>query len=111
MLSCPSDEEAWGRAVRLAAKSGNQRVLDELHRFVEILDPETGAVRVRANLSHKDIQVVKVVASHYAQSVADPDPAPVAGPSWSCRNCGRTSPASAQFCNQGGHDKPAPAGY
>ncbi|MFF4988774.1 VWA domain-containing protein [Streptosporangium saharense] len=93
-------EREWARAVRLAARCGNQRALDELRRFVEILDPDEGRVRVRPNLSHHDVQLVKVALSHYEQAPEEA-PAPT-GPPWMC-DCGRTSPSTANFCIHCGH--------
>lgn len=103
----PEAEREWARAVRLAARCGNQRVLEKLQRFMEILDPEKGVVSAHTDLSHHDVQLVKVALSHYEQAPEEhPDTAFAAGPPWTCK-CGRTSPAAAGFCIHCGHDRQA----
>ncbi|MEU1737409.1 vWA domain-containing protein [Streptosporangium sp. NPDC020145] len=100
----PGAEREWARAVRLAARCGNQRALDELQRFVEILDLDEGRVRARPNLSHHDVQLVKVALSHYEQAPEEEPAAVPAGPPWDCE-CGRTSPSAANFCIHCGHHR------
>ncbi|MCT9929856.1 VWA domain-containing protein [Planotetraspora sp. A-T 1434] len=105
---------AWGRAVKLAAETGDQKVLDQLQRFVEIVDIDAGEVSLRPGISRYDVQVVKVAVTHTSRYPGDTDPPPPplsppgedTAPPWTC-GCGRISPATALFCTQCGRRPPA----
>ncbi|MEZ0077124.1 hypothetical protein [Planotetraspora sp. GP83] len=100
---------AWGRAVKLAGETGDRKVLDQLQRFVEIVDLAAGEVSLRTDISRYDVQVVKVAVTHTSRYPGDTDP-PSPAPSppqedtvspWTCE-CGRISPGTALFCTQCG---------
>ncbi|QFZ21527.1 VWA domain-containing protein [Saccharothrix syringae] len=67
-------EAAWGRAVALATRLGNHRVLARLLRLVEVVGgPEDGVVRVRDGLATEDLLSVAVgstLSGTWSESVA-----------------------------------------
>ncbi|QXJ25721.1 VWA domain-containing protein [Actinomadura graeca] len=106
----PAAGDAWGRAVRLAWQTGGKDLLAELERFVEILDPRTGVVRIRSGIRPHDINVVKIAVTHTTRGRGEPTPADVPSRTapWECK-CGRRSPASASFCTACGRTPPPEA--
>jgi von Willebrand factor type A domain/von Willebrand factor type A C-terminal domain len=122
----------WGKAVRIAHRSGNEKVLRRLAGVVEVLDPAAGAVRVRAAIRPRDMKSL-IVSSVYAPRGPaaapgpgpGPDPGPGAGP-WAdggdggagavvgpdrvCTNCGLVSPGDAEACERCGHPLTGPGG-
>jgi Ca-activated chloride channel family protein len=91
----------WGRAVALASELGNEKVLARLLRLVDIQDNDI--VRVRANLSPRDILAVAMssqmstVSPQSADRPNVPDAVP-AGPDRTCSQCGYVALTGAVFC-------------
>ncbi|AXX29919.1 VWA domain-containing protein [Actinosynnema pretiosum subsp. pretiosum] len=94
-------EAAWGRAVALAARLGNEASLRRLRWLVDVVGvPEDGVVRVRADLAVKDMHIAALSStrSTWAPGVPEREPAPPGGPDVRCPECGWVSGAGSRFC-------------
>lgn len=97
-------ERAWGRAVRLAAESGNVDLSRKLERLVEIVDAPRGVVRLRADLSRGDLLDAAVSSNISSRVPRDRGPDLDSGiddRDVTCAECGRTLPGGANFCQCG----------
>lgn len=104
----------WGRAVALATRLGNDKVLVRLLRLVDVVgDPAGGVVRIKEKLLAVDLvsaamgSVVSSMSPHAsdlptAGSASSTLPAPAA-PDVSCAACHRVWPAGSVFCGGCGH--------
>lgn len=99
-------EAHLGKAVRIAAGSGNEAALENLRRLVEIIDADQGRVRLREDRPDIDWKITGVRGTHSASYPGRPrdnpagTPAPPAGADRKCGECGRVNRASARFCEQ-----------
>ncbi|MEV0678751.1 VWA domain-containing protein [Actinosynnema sp. NPDC050436] len=101
----------WGRAVVLATGLGNDEVLTQLLRLVDVVgEPGDGVVRVKQDLAVEDLLRIAVISrqssvSVYGSSVQE-EPRTVErvpeGPAVRCGSCGREWPAGARFCGDCG---------
>ncbi|WP_436494981.1 VWA domain-containing protein [Actinokineospora sp. HUAS TT18] len=101
----------WGKAVALATRLENEKVLTRLLRLVEpVGDPAAGVVRVKDELLAVDLRSVAVGSTMSSLSSIDsslvsaasdrgaPLPSAPAEPDVTCPNCANTWPATAAFC-------------
>jgi hypothetical protein len=94
--------EEWGRAVRLAAESGNAEILERMRRLVSIRDAAGGVVTIKPGLQPLDLRRAAVGSNLSTRRQASHEgagrvPGP-AGPDLTCPACGRVSPAGARYC-------------
>jgi Ca-activated chloride channel family protein len=94
--------EEWGRAVRLAAESGNAEILERMRRLVSIRDAAGGVVTIKPGLQPLDLRRAAVGSNLSTRRQASREgtgrvPGP-AGPDLTCPACGRVSPAGARYC-------------
>jgi hypothetical protein len=90
----------WGRAVTLATALGNDRILRNLGRLVDIVDGEQGVVRLKDGIQLKDLHGAELSSVYSIQKPAiglAPDDGP-GGPGLGCPDCGRIWPSTAAFC-------------
>jgi hypothetical protein len=94
----------WGRAVALATRLGNEKVLGRLLRLVEVVgDPGEGVVRIKPSVRAVDLlsaAMGSVVSSMSpdADPAPGPERAPASGPELSCAVCEKVWPAGSVFC-------------
>jgi von Willebrand factor type A domain len=104
-------EVNWGRAVALATRLGNDKVLARLLRLVEVVgDPAQGVVRIRESVRAVDLlsaAMGSVVSSMSPDAAPAPERQPrpfvVSQPDRSCTSCHRLWPAGSVFCGECGH--------
>jgi hypothetical protein len=109
--------ERWGEAVRLAHAAHHHKILRRLEALVHFDDPAAGAVRIRADLTHRAL--MSAVLTSYS-TVQGPGPAgdrepprkqapgPAGaggrpgGPDRTCPRCQLVSPGTARICTRCG---------
>jgi Ca-activated chloride channel family protein len=98
----------WGRAVALATRLDNDKVLVRLRRLVDVVgDPAQGVVRIKEKLRAVDL-VSAAVGSVVSSMSPDASPesaaasTPPTSPDVSCPTCHRTWPAGSVFCGRCG---------
>jgi Mg-chelatase subunit ChlD len=116
----PGAQRAWGEAVRLATRLGNQDALARLRRVVRILDGPAGRVSILPDLPVE--YVINLMVGDTTSTLAGPGltgassriapadrvepPAEVpTGPGPTCPRCGRIAAFGSLFCETGcGHE-------
>ncbi|MGQ0777999.1 MAG: VWA domain-containing protein [Pseudonocardiales bacterium] len=106
--------QEWGRAVKLAAESGNAEILKRMRRLVEITDAAKGVVTIKPELKPEDLLRAAVGSGLSTRSRELHDGMDhVSGPvrlDLTCAKCGRVSPGNDRFCGCGEllseHDEP-----
>lgn len=118
----------WGRAVALASRLGNDKVLTRLLRLVEVVgDPADGVVRIKASVRAGDLlsaamgsvlstmspegtPVTDLANAHLLFGDHDAATAPdAAEPDVPCENCHKVWKAGSEFCGGCGHRLGQPA--
>lgn len=111
------DEAAqeWGRAVQLAAESGNAEILKRMRRLVYISDAAGGTVTIRPQLQPEDLRYAAIGSNISTRSFVSPNrTGRVSGPVRSdrtCPDCQYISPGSTTYCGRcgrllGAHGEP-----
>lgn len=97
-------ERAWGRAVKLATQLGNQKNLDRLRDLVDVVDADTGEVRLRSDIDVRRIKVASISTFFPTRSPSGPSDTGAAAKRVvaGCRRCGRAVRPDAAFCPQCG---------
>lgn len=107
--------QEWGRAVTLAAESGNAEILKRMRRLVDISDATGGAVTIRPELQPEDLRYAAAGSNISTRSPVSPDrTGRVSGPvgaDRTCPDCQYLSPGTTTYCGQcgrllGAHDEP-----
>jgi hypothetical protein len=87
-------QRAWGRAVKLAVESPNKEMRKRLAQLVDVIDANTGDVRLKENLTRSKIMHA-VLGSRFATDEDAVEPREIP-----CPHCGSRHPAEERLCPQ-----------